>query len=103
MLSILQECLLFHFAGPGRARSNQIRECIPDIPTDWHDDRAAFMLVSGQSTVVSRAGTYVRVQLVRAARVVKIKKTHGQRGTCSPVFNESFAFTVPQGLPDDCR
>ncbi|KAI0216523.1 Synaptotagmin-15 [Lamellibrachia satsuma] len=47
-------------------------------------------------------GTCVRVQLVRAARVIKIKKTQGQRGTCSPTFNESFTFTVPPGLPDDC-
>ena len=54
-------------------------------------------------TVVSHAGTYVRVQLVRAGRVIKVKKTHGQRGTCSPAFNESFTFTVPPGLPDDCR
>ena len=54
-------------------------------------------------TVVSYTGTYVRVQLVRAGRVIKIKKTHGQRGTCSPAFNESFTFTVPPGLPDDCR
>ena len=37
---------------------------------------------------------YVRVQLHHGHKVCKTKKTATQRGTCDPLFNESFSFTV---------
>ncbi|XP_013401578.1 synaptotagmin-15 [Lingula anatina] len=40
-------------------------------------------------------GVYVKVQHMVGRKLIKSKKTVAQRGTCDPVYNESYSFAVP--------
>ncbi|CAH1795271.1 unnamed protein product [Owenia fusiformis] len=50
----------------------------------------------------SNAGIYVRVQLLHGRKVHKSKKTVIVQGSCDPVYNEAFSFTVPGKMLDSC-